>query len=239
MTVAALLALAVVCLGSALILLRSLGDRYRVGRLLAAAPLVDIADARELAAGAPSYIRANGRISSDEEFPDESDRPLVYRRKRIEIGDGRGGWRTIADEREAVAFGIETRGSYIAVDESAIERGLVAIPRESAGRLGDLPAHLLEGIENIPPADTPARLVIEQLSAVEHATVCGTPLLRDGQPTISAGAGRPLIVTTLDAPAAMRLLAGADRFRVLAATLLLGLAGVAVIAAGVAFVIGI
>ena len=94
--------------------------------------------------------------------------------------DGKGGWRTIADEREAVPFGVETRDAFIAIDESAIAEGLVAIPRESTGVLSDLPAELLEGIDDLPPADTPARLVIEQLSAVEHATVCGTPVLRDG-----------------------------------------------------------
>jgi len=63
--------------------------------------------------------------------------------------------------------------------------------------------------------------VIEQLSAVEHATVCGTPVLRDGQPTLTAGLGRPLIVTTLEIPAAMRLLAAGHRRRVIAAAALL------------------
>jgi len=236
--VAGLLALAAACLAVALLLLRSLGDRYRVGRLLAAAPLVDITAARELASGAPAYVRVNGRITSEEEFPDENDRPLVYRRKRIDIGDGRGTWRTIADEREAVPFALETRGSYISIDEAAIDRGLIAIPREAGGRLSDIPADLLEGIDSLPPADTPARLVIDQLSAVEHATVCGTPVLRDGLPTMTAGRGRPLIITTLDNAAAMRLLAGADRPRVVGATVCLAAAVVLVIASGAAFIVG-
>jgi hypothetical protein len=235
----ALLALAVVSLGAAILLLRSLGARYRVGRLLAAAPLVDIADARELATQRSTYVRVNGRITSDEEFPDENDRPLVYRRKRLQIGDGRGGWRTIADEREAVPFGVETRDSFIAVDESAIDVGLVAIPRESAGRMSDLPQDMLEGVDNMPPADAAARLVIEQLSAVEHATVCGTPVLRDGQPTITAGAGRPLVITILDAPSAMRVLASNDRPKVIASAGLIGVAVALIAAAGIAIVLGL
>ena len=59
--------------------------RYRVGRLLAAAPLVEIDEASEMAAGRPRYVRVSGRITSDEEFPDENDRPLVFRRKRIDV----------------------------------------------------------------------------------------------------------------------------------------------------------
>lgn len=221
MLIALLIASAVICLMGAFLLLRSLGTRYRVGRLLAAAPSVDIDRARALAARRPKYVKVSGRITSDEEFPDENDRPLVFRRKRIEVADGKGGWRTIADESEAVPFGVETRDSFIYVDESAISDGLVAIPREAGGRLSDLPADLLTGIEDLPPADAPARLVIEQLSAVEHATVCGTPVMRNGQPTITAGLGRPLVITILAPPEAMRLLATDKRPRVLGAAALM------------------
>ena len=81
--------------------------------------------------------------------------------------------------------------------------------------------------------ETPARLLIEQISAVEHATICGTPILRDGGPLLTAGAGRPLIVTSLEVPAAMRLLAAGHRRRVALAGLLLALAvGLVVAAAG-------
>lgn len=231
---------ALACVVVALLLLRSLGVRYRVGRLLSAAPLIDIAAARELVTGPARYVRVTGRITSDEEFPDENDRPLVYRRKRVEIGDGPGGkWRTIADEREAVPFGVETRDDFIAVDEGAISDGLVAIPRESAGTLADLPKELVADLADLPSADAPARLVIEQLSAVEHATVCGTPILRNGQPTMSAGAGRPLIITTLDAPAAMRVLAAGDRPRVVGAAVLLVVGVVLAAATAVALIAGL
>jgi hypothetical protein len=247
MTFLVLAVAALICLAVALLLLRSLGVRYRVGRLLAAAPLVDIEAARQLAASEARYVRVNGRIKSDEEFPDENDRPLVYRRKRIEIADvrrrggrgGPGGWRTLADEREAVPFGVETRGAFIAVDENAIDDGLVAIPRESTGTLADLPADLLEGAADLPAPDAPARLVIEQLSAVEHATVCGTPFLRDGQPTMTAGLGRPLIVTILDQPSAMRLLASGYRRRVIAAASLIAIAAILSLAAAVAVFAGL
>lgn len=234
-----LAAAAIACLIGAFVVLRSLGVRYRVGRLLAAAQSVEIDAAVTFAPQDQKYVKVSGRISSEEEFPDENDRPLVFRRKRLDIGDGRGGWRTIADEREAVPFGIETRGSFIAVDEAAIADGLVAIPREASGLLSDLPADLLEGLENLPSPETPARLLIEQLSAVEHATVCGTPALRAGQPIMTAGLGRPLIVTTLERADAMRLLATGHRPRVVGAAALLvvalGLLGAAALALIVGF----
>ena len=235
----ALLIAGLVCAAAAVVLLRSLGARYRVGRLLAAAPAVGIEEARAMATGAADYVRITGRISSDEEFPDENDRPLVFRRKRIQLGSGRGGWRTIADEREAVPFGLETRSAYLALDVDAIAEGLVAIPRESLGRFSDLPAELTVGVDQPPETDAPARLLIEQLSAVEHATACGTPVLRDGHPMLTAGAGRPLIVTTLEAPAAMRLLATGNRGRVVVAAVLFVAAGALVAGSMVSAVVGL
>jgi hypothetical protein len=228
-----LVALAVACLVAGAVLLRSLGASFRVGRLLAATPTVDIDDAIEIAAtDKRNYVRVVGRISSEEEFPDENDRPLVFRRKRLEIADVDRAWRSVADEREAVPFGVETRSAFIAVDEAAIDIGLVAIPRESQGQLRDLPPGLLAGIADLPPPEARARLVIEQLSAVEHATVCGMAVVRDGRPTLTSGTGRPLIITTLEAPAAMRLIAAGHRGRAVGGGVLL-LVGLGLATAGV------
>jgi hypothetical protein len=80
--------------------------------------------------------------------------------------------------------------------------------------------------------ETPVRLTIEQLSAVEHVSACGRPELRDGDPVLTAGLGRPLVVTALDRPAAMRLLASGARRRVAAAAMLIG-AGLMLVALAV------
>jgi hypothetical protein len=226
----------VAAIAVALLLLRTLGPRARLGRLLAAAPGVSIEEAQELAAGPAVYVRVTGRVSSDEEFPDENDRPLVFRRTRIQVKSPGAQWRELMDEREAVPFGVETRSTFLAVDETALGDGLVAIPRVADGVVGQIPPErtdLLEAAAGL-PADTPMRLTIEQVSAVEHVTACGRPMLRDGQPFLTAGLGRPLIVTSLDQPAAMRILAAGARRRVAAAALLIA-AGLVlfVIAAGV------
>jgi hypothetical protein len=216
--------------------LRSLGPGYRVGRLLAATPSATIDEAIGLARtgsrDAVSYVRVSGRITSDEEFPDDQDRPLVFRRTRVQVAGAGDDWQTLVDEREAVPFGVEARSAFIAVDESALDAGLVVIPREADGVVADLPADYAAALPSDVAPTTRARLVVDQLSAVEHATVCGVPTLRGEGAVMQAGAGRPLIVTTLEPAAAMRVLAGRHRGRVLLSALLL-LAGLALIAAAV------
>ena len=235
----ALAAAGMACLLISALLLRSLGPGYRVGRLLAATPQTSIDEAISLAqAGTVAYVRVAGRITSDEEFPDDQDRPLVFRRTRIQVADS-GGWRVVLDDREAVPFGVESRSAYIAVDQAELGIGLVVIPRQADGVVADLPADLAAALPaDLDPA-TPARLIVDQLSAVEHATVCGVPVA-DGQNAIlRSGGGRPLIATSLEPAAAMRVLAGQNRGRVLLAAglLLLGLAALAI--ALVATLIGI
>jgi hypothetical protein len=225
-----------------LMLLRSAGGGARLGRLLAGTTSVTIEEALELAgADAARYVRVSGRISSDEEFPDDQDRPLVFRRTRVQVADAtkpKGDWRNLLDEREAVPFAVETRSSVIAIDEAAIADGLVVMPRESIGVVGDLPAELRADIGANTSSDQPARLLIEQLSAVEHATVCGVPVMREGLATMTAGQDRPLIVTTLDQPDAMRLLAQGNRGRVATSAVVLSV-GLGLVAVGiVGYVLG-
>ena len=221
------------------LLLRSVGPGLRIGRLLGGTTLVPIDEAVAIATtNAPRYVRVSGRISSDEEFPDDQNRPLVFRRTRLEILGTDRVWTTVLDEREAVRFGVETRSAYIAVDDVALGDGLVVIPRVSAGTVADLPSDFGADIPAGTPAGTPARLTIEQVSAVEQATVVGRPLLNRGTPTMSSGDGRPLVVTTLDQSAAMRVLAGGKRRRVVVGAVSLGI-GLGFFAGAVAaFLIG-
>lgn len=222
-------------LGAAALLLRRTGSAYRIARVLAAAPDVPLSDLVAAAASAPPgrYVRTHGRISSDEEFPDEAQRPLVFRRRRLERGDGRGNWRVLDEERLAVPFGIEERGAFLAVDVDALGDGLIVIPRESSGTAAELPPDVAGGLPEQLPPSTPVRLRIDQLSAVEHATVAGV-IARStaGTLQITAGMGRPLILSSVEPDAAMRLLAAGRRGSVLAATALL-VAGLGLLAAAI------
>ena len=220
---------------AALLLLRRLGPRFRVGRLLAAAPMATLADAQAIALdGRPQYVRIHGRISSDEEFPDDHDRPLVYRRRRVQVRE-QGRWRSLADDREAVPFGVEERGTYVAVDAAALDAGLVVVTREAEGVASDLPAEYAAGLD----PSLPSRLVIEQVSAVEHAFVAGVPARRGEETVIGPGLDRPLVLTTLEIGAAMRILARGHRRPVLLATALLAAGGLALLAALGALLLGL
>ena len=84
-------------------ILRSFGPRFRVGRILAVAPVVSVAEARAFAADRPRYVAIQGRIDAGDEFEDEAHRPLVLRRIRFQLR-GRRGWTTVDEQRQAVDF---------------------------------------------------------------------------------------------------------------------------------------
>jgi len=234
--VLAMMPLVLVAVGAAaliggVLLLRRAGTAWRVGRLLSAAPVATLDDAIALARGGDQrYVRVHGRIASNEEFPDENDRPLVYRRQRLQVQDGRT-WNDLSDDRLAVPFGIEDRQSFLGIDVDALGEGLIVVPRVATGTAGELPPGTPSGAV-APPPDALIRLRIDQVSAVEHASAAGVPTLGiSGEPLLTSGAGRPLILTTLEPAAAMRVLASGQRGRmVLAAALLV--AGLGLLAAG-------
>jgi hypothetical protein len=196
-------------------ILRTFGSSYRVGRLLAVAQVVPVAEARELAAGRPVYVAVQGRIDAEAEFEDEAHRPLVLRRTRFQLADGRG-WRTVEEQRHVVDFEVRDGLDAIAVDHAALDAGLVVIPRESVGVAGDAP----DRVPAATPPATPLRMRIEQVSSVEHASVAGVPTAdpTSGTVRMTAGLVRPLILTTLERDEAMRVLtADAPRRPVVAA----------------------
>jgi len=219
-----------VALVAGVAVLRTFGPRYRVGRLLATTPRVSLDEALAIAAaGRRRYVRVDGRIDSEEDFEDADHRPLVFRRTRLEARNG-SGWQAFEDRRERVAFQVNEGLSSITVDDAALDAGLVVVPRESVGVASDLgdrvPAEM--------PSATPVRARIEQVSSVEHAVVLGVPVADAGEPRMTAGLGRPLVLTTLEPAEAMRVLTGGRTTRPRVAAVLLGV-GVVLAAAGVAW----
>ena len=226
-----LIALGVLALALGWTILRSFGPGYRIGRLLSATRAVGVEEAATMAErGQARYVSVSGRIDSETDFEDEHHRPLVLRRMRLEARRGRR-WQTIDERREAVPFEVRDGLSAIAVDQAVLDEGLVVIPRESTGTAGEASDVLPVAL----PSDTPVRVRIDQVSSVEHAVVVGVPSLdEEGRPRLSAGLGRPLILTTLERDEAMRVLAGGSRARPVAAAVALA-GGVALLAVGFAF----
>ena len=236
-----LLAAGLIALLAAVLLLRSFGRPYRVGRLLAATPGVTVADAIAIAAtGIPRYVRVEGRIDAADEFEDADHRPLVLRRTRIEARNGRG-WRLFEDSREVVPFAIREALDSIGIDADGLDDGLVVVPRESVGVAADLGERAPDGVDG----RTPVRATVQQVSSVEHAIALGVPVPVAGEPAsaagsedrpsarLTAGLGRPLVLTTLEPAEAMRILAGGSgRPRLVAACFI---AGVGLLAVGAAW----
>jgi hypothetical protein len=227
-----LLAAGVVALVVGWLLVQRLGSRARVGRILAATPVVAVDQAVRLAAGAPRYVAVGGRLDSDDAFLDEHDRPLVLRRSRLELRSG-SRWQTVTDRRELAPFSLAGGLTSIAVDGEALDEGLIVVPRQADGTAGEIPDHLPEGT----PPTTPARLRVDLLSTVDHALALGVPTLGpDGKPILRAGLGRPLILTTLEPAEAMRLLAADHRTSTRAGALLMA-GGLMAAVAGVVWAI--
>jgi len=219
-----------VVVGVGIAVLLSFGRSYRLGRLLASTPKVTVGEALDLArSGRPRYVRVDGRLDSEEDFPDEHHRPLVYRRQRLQLGRGRG-WNTIEENLQQVPFEVREGLDGIAIDIGALGEGLVVLPRESVGTAGEVPDHVPSGT---PPA-TPVRMRIDQISSVEHAVVLGVPVADGATARLTGGLGRPLILTTLEIPDAMRILGGGRGGRpLLAVACLVG--GLGLLALGLAW----
>ena len=223
-----------VALVAGVLVLRTYGPNYRVGRLLASTPEVSIPEALSLAGGPPRYVRVSGRIDAEDEFEDDAHRPLVFRRTRLQVRRD-GAWVTFEDGRERVQFEVRDGLEGIVVDDATLDSGLVVVPRESVGTAADVADRVPAGT----PPDAPVRLRVEQVSSVEHAIVLGVPGLGEtGQPHLSAGLGRPLVLTTLEPDEAMRLLTDGEARRPMVAAACLAAGLGLVVIGGIAAVIG-
>ena len=228
MTPLVLVLAGLVALASGWLLMRRLGPGARIGRILAATPVVPVARAIELAAqGAPRYVAVGGRIGSAREFEDEAGRPLVFRRTRLELRGG-SGWAAVEDRREVVPFEIAGDLLAMAVDGDALGEGLVVVTRESEGTASEIP-------DRVPPGTdlaTPVRLREEHVSSLDHALVLGVPSIDPERgPILRPGLGRPLVLTNLEPKEAMRLLAGGRRGATIVISALLA-GGLVAVAAG-------
>ena len=214
-------------------LLRGMGPGARVGRIIAVTKVVPVAEAVAAAsAGAPRYLGVSGRVDSADDWEDEDRRPLVLRRRRLELRRGRR-WEAFEDEREVVPFEISQGLDRIGVDGTSLDEGLVVVTRESVGTAADIADRVPDGTD---PA-TPARLRIDLLSSVDHAMVLGVPGMDPERGAIlRPGLGRPLILTNLEPKEAIRLLAEGRRGTTKAISALLGV-GAALVLAGIAWAV--
>lgn len=225
----ALIGAALVVIG--LLLSRRTDARTRAGQLLAGLSPISPTEALALAAlrGASApYLAIKGSIDAPEIFEDEHHRPLVFRRERVSIAD-EGGWRVIDTAERSLPFVVSDPSNSISIATADLADGLVVVERRWEGSVADLhaagreyqrpeTAELVAALATSDPTRG-ARVGLEQISNLDRATAAGQ--LVDGE--LRAGAGRPLVVTTLDRADALRLLGGEGRARLASSTLALAL----------------
>jgi len=225
----ALIGAALIALG--LLLSQRTDVRTRAGQLLAGLSPITPTEALRLAAlrGESSpYLAIKGSIDAAEIFEDEHHRPLVYRRERVSIAD-EGGWRVIDTAERSLPFVISDPSSAIRISIADLADGLVVVERRWEGSVAELhaagreyqsaeTAALVAAIAASDPSRQ-ARVGLEQISNLDRATAAGQ--LVDGE--LRAGAGRPLVVTTLERAEALRLLGAEGRGRLASSTVALAL----------------
>ena len=214
-----------------LLLSRRTDARTRAGQLLAGLSPISPTEALKLAAlrgdSAP-YLAIKGSIDAPEIFEDEHHRPLVFRRERVSIAD-EGGWRVIDTAERSLPFVVSDPSNSISIATADLADGLVVVERRWEGSVAELhaagreyqrpeTAALVAALATNDPTRG-ARVGLEQISNLDRATAAGQ--LVDGE--LRAGAGRPLVVTTLERADALRLLGGEARGRLVSSTLALAL----------------
>lgn len=225
----ALIGVALLVIG--VLLSRRTDARTRAGQLLAGLSPISPTEALKLAAlrgdSAP-YLAIKGSIDAPEIFEDEHHRPLVFRRERVSIAD-EGGWRVIDTAERSLPFVVSDPSSSISIATTDLADGLVVVERRWEGSVAELhaagreyqrpeTAALVAALATSDPTRG-ARVGLEQISNLDRATAAGQ--LVDGE--LRAGAGRPLVVTTLERADALRLLGGEARGRLVSSTLALAL----------------
>jgi hypothetical protein len=214
-----------------LLLSRRTDARTRAGQLLAGLSPISPTEALKIAAlrgdSAP-YLAIKGSIDAPEIFEDEHHRPLVFRRERVSIAD-KGGWRVIDTAERSLPFVVSDPSNSISIATTDLADGLVVVERRWEGSVAELhaagreyqrpeTAALVAALATSDPTRG-ARVGLEQISNLDRATAAGQ--LVDGE--LRAGAGRPLVVTTLERADALRLLGGEARGRLVSSTLALAL----------------
>ena len=226
----------IVIVGAALVVLgfflsRRTDVRTRTGQLLAGLSPISPTEALRLAAlrsDAAPYLAIKGSIDAPEIFEDEHHRPLVFRRERVSVADT-GGWRVIDTAERSLPFVVSDPSSSISIATADLADGLVVVERRWEGSVAELhaagreyqsseTAALVAALAASDPTRG-ARVGLEQISNLDRATAAGQ--LVDGE--LRAGAGRPLVVTTLERAEALRLLGTEGRGRLASSTLALAL----------------
>ena len=216
------LVIGVALLGGGLAAIRSSGARPGIGRRFAGARQVAVGTLLDpdVAASLPSRpVRTAGRIRCPEPFVTPQGDRLVAFHRDVEVAVPRGTWRNIERLRETRSFELWDHDGWMTVDPAQAAEPLLSLPRVWEGDVAELDEGYRPAIERLAAEGarpTRARATTRMLSVVDRLLVLAeVHLSPSGGPSLVAPRGGYLI-SNLDLDAAMRLLGGPHRERLLA-----------------------
>jgi hypothetical protein len=169
------------------LLLRTYGPNYRVGRLLASTPEVGVAEARGWQMAAALCPSTGGSIPRTTSRTTRIGRSSSVGRAPAPT---RRGWVSFEDRRERVPFEVRDGLDGIAIDDADLDTGLVVVPRESIGLRPMWPTasrgHL---------ARDPGPLWVDQVRRSNTRSCWASRPRRHGAPRCRPVSGRPLVLT--------------------------------------------
>jgi len=237
---AALAALAFL-IGAALLVgglaaIRSSGAQAGLARRLAGAREVAVGTLLdpEVASALPARpVRLAGRIRcADPIVTPQGDRLVAFHRD-VEVSLPNGGWRNIERLRETRSFELWDHDGWLTVDPAQAAEPLVVLPRIWEGGVAELDEGFRPAVERLTAQGLPptrARATTRTLSVVDRLLVLAeVESLPSGGPSLFPPRGG-YVISSLDLDAAMRVLGGPHRARLLAgaAGIVIGLAGMVV-----------
>lgn len=228
------LVIGVALLGAGVAAIRSSGAQPGLGRRLAGARQVAVGTLLDpdIAASLPSRpVRTAGRIRCPEPFVTPQGDRLVAFHRDVEVAAPGGRWRNIERLRETRSFELWDHDGWMTVDPAQAAEPLLVLPRVWDGAVGELDEGYRPAIERLAAEGampTRARATTRMLSVVDRLLVLAdVQLSPSGGPSLVAPRGGYLI-SNLDLDAAMRLLGGPRRERLLvgAAAAAIGVVGI-------------
>jgi hypothetical protein len=225
-----------------LLAIRSSGAEMRLARRFAGARSYRVADVLRLAAPPGRPVRVAGRIRCPDPIRTSGGERLVLLHRDVEVRVPGIGWVLVERLRQARAFDLWDHAGAVPVAPDVVAEPLIVIPDRWHGQPAELPAELVPAVREVaghraaePDA---ARAETRRVSVVDRLELLAE-VDRDGQGATSLRPPRGgLVVSNLELDAAMRLLGGPRRRRLLAGSAAVAIGLVLIVAGAVLAIAG-
>ncbi len=234
-----LAALAVALVGAAAallgrVLLSSAGASFAVGRRLAGAAERGVGSLLDADSLPSRPVRLTGRPRCPDPIISERDERLVALHRDVEVRLPNGRWRTIERLRETRAFELWDHDGSLELDPAAAAEPLVAIPHVWRGSPDELTGRFRPAVERLVAEHgslAEARATTRMVSVVDHLLVLAAARRGTAGAIELAPPSGGYVIATLELDAALRLLGGRSRPRLLAGAALVAV-GLLIVAVG-------